>query len=100
MGSLTIGLCYASLFCADVSFLPLVPTLGRDATLSLYALMAFTVAIFALFRLPETKGKTLQDLQKSLHFQARQVLCHYIHSIDLKWSIHFYSNGRVGDIAH
>ena len=44
-------------------FSPMVAALGQDWTFWIFSMFISAVSAFALFFVPETKGKTLEDIQ-------------------------------------
>ena len=46
-----------------LSFLTLTQVLGKPATFWLYALVSIGAWLFAYFLVPETKGKTLEEIE-------------------------------------
>ena len=44
-------------------FTPLVTALGQDWTFWIFSMFCAAVVLFAVFFIPETKGKTLEDIQ-------------------------------------
>jgi MFS transporter, SP family, galactose:H+ symporter len=51
----------------SLTFLTLVEALGPSRTFWLYALFAVAAWIFAYYLVPETKGRTLEEIERSLH---------------------------------
>jgi MFS transporter, SP family, galactose:H+ symporter len=46
-----------------LSFLTLTQVLGKSATFGLYAAISIGAWLFAFFLVPETKGRTLEDIE-------------------------------------
>ena len=44
-------------------FSPMVAALGQDWTFWIFSMFISAVVAFAIFFIPETKGKTLEDIQ-------------------------------------
>lgn len=67
-----IAACIASLFgaisafVATKSYQPLIDLVGQSNVFFLYGVIAFVVVPYALICMPETKGKTLQEIQDDL----------------------------------
>lgn len=64
MSGLTIGLSNLELFLAVKTFPNLCNTIGDSGAYWLYAAVCFTTIIFVLMCVPETRGKSLQDIEK------------------------------------
>jgi SP family galactose:H+ symporter-like MFS transporter len=54
----------------SLTFLTLVEGLGPTRTFWLYALFAIGAWIFSYYLVPETKGRTLEEIERSLHGKA------------------------------
>ena len=54
----------------SLTFLTLVEGLGPTHTFWLYALFAVGAWIFSYYLVPETKGRTLEEIERSLHSKA------------------------------
>lgn len=49
----------------SLSFLPMLKTFGEFNTFMLFAIISFASIIFVRFVIPETKGKTLEEIEKN-----------------------------------
>jgi len=58
---------WAANLLVSLTFLTLVEALGPARTFWLYALFAVTAWIFSYYLVPETKGRTLEEIEKSLN---------------------------------
>lgn len=54
-------------YCVSLTFLKLVATLGTGATFALYAFFSLAAFFFIRRYIPETKGKSLEEIQKLLY---------------------------------
>jgi MFS family permease len=52
-----------------LTFLTLVETLGPSRTFWLYGLCAIAAGLFSYYFVPETKGRTLEEIEESLHIK-------------------------------
>jgi SP family galactose:H+ symporter-like MFS transporter len=50
-----------------LTFLDLVESLGRPATFLLYAALTVVALVFTWFLVPETKGRSLEDIERTWH---------------------------------
>lgn len=62
--SLTIGVNWIMSFIVSLTFLSLFETFGGPGTFGVYALTSAVLGIFALKVIPETKGKTLEEIER------------------------------------
>lgn len=62
--SLTIGVNWTMSFIVSLTFLSLFETFGGPGTFGVYALTSAVLGIFALKVIPETKGKTLEEIER------------------------------------
>lgn len=63
-GSGAVGcVCFTVLFAVVKTFPMMVRTLGPDGTYFIYSGICFATAMYSLFFVPETRGKTLSELQ-------------------------------------
>jgi MFS family permease len=58
---------WAANLLVSLTFLTLVQALGPARTFWLYALFGVAAWIFAYYLVPETKGRTLEQIERSLH---------------------------------
>jgi hypothetical protein len=58
---------WAANLLVSLTFLTLVQALGPTRTFWLYALFGVAAWIFCYYLVPETKGRTLEEIEKSLH---------------------------------
>jgi SP family galactose:H+ symporter-like MFS transporter len=58
---------WAANLLVSLTFLTLVQALGPSRTFWLYALFGVAAWIFAYYLVPETKGRTLEQIERSLH---------------------------------
>ena len=56
----------------SLTFLTLVEALGPTRTFWLYALFAMAAWIFSYYMVPETKGRTLEEIERSLHSKTAE----------------------------
>ena len=63
---------WAANLLVSLTFLTLVEALGPARTFWLYALFAIAAWIFSYYLVPETKGRTLEEIEQSLHGNAAQ----------------------------
>lgn len=61
--------CYFAMFFMTQYFNEMNITLGRSGTFWFYAAMSLICAIFTLFFVPETRGKTLAEIQNMIRIQ-------------------------------
>jgi MFS family permease len=54
-----------------LTFLTLVEKLGPSPTFWLYGLCAIAAGLFSYYFVPETKGRTLEEIEESLHSTGR-----------------------------
>ena len=54
---------WASNLLVSLTFLPLVGVIGRPFTFWLYAVVGVVAIVFVSFLVPETKGRSLEDIQ-------------------------------------
>lgn len=52
-------------FTVSISFLPMLKTLGEFNTFILFAMLSFLSIIFVKFVIPETKGATLEEIERN-----------------------------------
>jgi len=57
---------WLSNFLISATFLSLVGAITRTGTFALYTLLGVIAVIFFTWRVPETKGRSLEDIQRSL----------------------------------
>lgn len=62
--SLTIGVNWTLSFIVSLTFLSLFDALGGVGTFGIYAVATALLAVFALKVIPETRGKTLEDIER------------------------------------
>ncbi|MDO4412948.1 sugar porter family MFS transporter [Cutibacterium sp.] len=62
--SLTIGVNWTMSFIVSLTFLSLIETLGNSATFASYAAVALFLVFFAFKVIPETRGKSLEDIER------------------------------------
>ena len=62
MSIATVAL-WAGYLLSTLTFLTLIQTLGRAGTFWLYSLLGFGAWLFAYLFVPETKGKSLDEIQ-------------------------------------
>jgi hypothetical protein len=55
--------CWASNLIVSLTFLTLLETLGATATFSLYAILSVAAWLFSFYFVPETKGRTLEQIE-------------------------------------
>lgn len=55
---------WATAMVITLTFLTLVNTVGRPATFWIYGAFSLVTIIFVLFLIPETRGKTLEDIEE------------------------------------
>jgi MFS transporter, SP family, galactose:H+ symporter len=65
------GVNWAFNFLVSVTFLTLVQALGPSFTFWLYALLAVGSWLFSYYLVPETKGRTLEEIEQSFRRRAR-----------------------------
>lgn len=53
-------------FLSTLTFLPLVQAVGQGGTFVLYAIICVLSFAFATFLVPETKGRSLEDIEQAL----------------------------------
>ena len=63
MGVASVGN-WASNLLVSLTFLSLVGAIGRPFTFWLYAIIDIVAIVFVYFLLPETKGRSLEDIQQ------------------------------------
>ena len=61
---------WGSDFLIALTFLSLIEAMGRSATFWLYALVCVVFWLFAFFFIPETKGRSLEDIERDLRSRA------------------------------
>jgi len=61
---------WAANLLVSLTFLTLVEALGPSRTFWLYAFFAIAAWIFSYYLVPETKGRTLEEIEQSLHGNA------------------------------
>jgi hypothetical protein len=59
------GINWASNFAVSLTFLTLVELIGRSWTFWSYALLAIAAWFFSYYLVPETKGRTLEQIEHS-----------------------------------
>ncbi|MGD0965822.1 MAG: sugar porter family MFS transporter [Candidatus Acidiferrales bacterium] len=64
------GTNWAANFLVSLTFLTLVQTLGPSQTFWLYGVLAVTSWIFSYYLVPETKGRTLEEIENSWRRRA------------------------------
>ena len=64
---------WMSNFLISATFLSLVGAITRTGTFALYTLLGVIAVIFFAWRVPETKGRSLEDIQRSLTSEAGPV---------------------------
>ena len=69
MSVATVGNWGSNLIVA-LTFLTLIQAIGRPATFWLYAGLSVGALIFTYFLVPETKGRSLEDIEADLHGAA------------------------------
>ena len=57
-----------------LTFLTLVEKLGPSRTFWFYGLCAIAAGIFSYYFVPETKGRTLEEIEESLHAKSRAAI--------------------------
>ncbi len=65
---------WSSCYIVSQTFPMLVDTIGNAKTFWIYALCSFAGLIFVIFVVPETKGKTLEEIERSWSNLPRQVI--------------------------
>jgi SP family galactose:H+ symporter-like MFS transporter len=65
------GANWAANFLVSLTFLTLVDWLGPSWTFWLYSLLAVAAWIFSFYLVPETKGRTLEEIERSWHTRGR-----------------------------
>jgi hypothetical protein len=63
------GTNWAANLVVSLTFLSLVQALGPSWTFWLYGLLAIGSLLFSYFVVPETKGRTLEDIEQTLRSQ-------------------------------
>ena len=53
-------------FLVSFTFLSLTTSIGKDWTFWLYAIVGVAAFVFFLLKVPETKGKTLEQIEQEL----------------------------------
>jgi sugar porter (SP) family MFS transporter len=68
-----IAICanWAANFIITASFLTLINTLGKTITFSIYAIIGFLGFLFVLKKVPETKGKSLEEIENFFESTAK-----------------------------
>lgn len=61
---------WATNFAVSFTFLSLVSLVGRSGTFWIYAGIGVVTLWFILTRVPETKGRSLEDIQRQVHAEA------------------------------
>lgn len=69
MGVATVGN-WGSNLIVSLTFLTLIDTIGRPFTFWLYAAMTIGAILFTYFLVPETKGRSLENIESDLHGTA------------------------------
>ena len=69
MSVATVGNWGSNLIVA-LTFLTLIQAIGRPATFWLYAALTIGAIVFTYFLVPETKGRSLEDIEADLHGSA------------------------------
>ena len=64
-----IGLSNLEMFIVVKTFPNLTNMVGDSGTFWLYAAFSFVMIVYTLVWIPETKGKTLQDIEAYFHFK-------------------------------
>lgn len=62
--SLTMGVNWTMNFLVSLTFLSLFTALGGAGTFGCYAVISLLLAVFAVTVIPETRGKTLEDIER------------------------------------
>ena len=62
--SLTTGVNWTLSFIVSLTFLSLFDVLGGAGTFGIYAVATALLAVFAIKVIPETRGKTLEDIER------------------------------------
>ena len=57
---------WAGVLLLTTTFLPLYNCIGGSATFSIYAAIAAIGAVFAAMYVPETKGRSLQEIEQQM----------------------------------
>jgi MFS transporter, SP family, galactose:H+ symporter len=70
-GGTASGTNWAANLLVSITFLSLVQALGPSWTFWLYGLLAVASFVFAYALVPETKGRTLEEIEKSWRFKGR-----------------------------
>jgi MFS transporter, SP family, galactose:H+ symporter len=65
------GTNWAANLLVSITFLSLVEALGPSRTFWLYGLLAIVTWLFCYYLVPETKGRTLEEIEKSWKFAGR-----------------------------
>ncbi|XP_063220078.1 facilitated trehalose transporter Tret1-like isoform X2 [Bacillus rossius redtenbacheri] len=71
--SLTTGFNWACTFVVTKTFLDILNILGMGGTFFLFACICFTSIFFVFFLVPETQGKSLEDIEKNMTRAGRTV---------------------------
>ncbi|MSS45198.1 sugar porter family MFS transporter [Cutibacterium sp. WCA-380-WT-3A] len=69
--SLTIGVNWTMSFIVSLTFLSIFNALGGAVTFGIYALVALALVVFAFTVIPETKGKSLEEIEREFSGGAR-----------------------------
>ncbi|XP_011064033.1 PREDICTED: facilitated trehalose transporter Tret1-2 homolog [Acromyrmex echinatior] len=75
-----VASCFASIICAISSFIststyqPLINLITEKYLFYVYALLLITAVPYIYFCMPETKGKSLQEIQKELDGRTKQLV--------------------------
>lgn len=65
--SVTVGFCWILSFVVTRSFVPLQQKIGLAGTFWIFSGFCLLSSLFTAFYVPETKGKSLQEIHKQLH---------------------------------
>ncbi len=65
--SVSIMALWGAYLLTSITFLTLIRILGRSGTFWLYGFICFAALLFVYFRMPETKGKSLEEIEEFWH---------------------------------
>src|SRR5262249_49172108 len=68
------GTNWAANLLVSITFLSLVQALGPSWTFWVYGLLAIVTWLFSYYLVPETKGRTLEEIEKSWRFGRRSAV--------------------------
>ena len=71
--SISAGLNWAAVLLLSTTFLPLYTGLGASATFAIYAVINAASMVFVQAEVFETKGRSLQDIERELAAEANHV---------------------------